>query len=101
MLFRSLEKMVLDSVIICVNPALSTKSFPSSSTSTFDTNALMEDVESGLNLLSELREMAEPHRKIVDALYTKLSQRGTNLLKRKHDQVDTTFESPCKFSLPA
>ena len=98
--FYPLEKMVFDSVIICVNPVLSSKSFPSSST-TFDTNALMEDVESGLNLLSELREMAEPHRKIVDALYTKLSQRGTNLLKRKHDQVDTTFESPCKFSLPA
>ena len=99
--FYPLEKMILDSVIICVNPALSTKSFPSSSTWTFDTNALMEDVVSGLNLLSELRELAEPHRKIVDALYKKLSQRGTNLLKRKHDQVDMTFESPCKFSLPA
>lgn len=98
--FYSLEKMVLDSIIICVNPALSTKSFPSSSTWTFDTNALMEDVVSGLNLLSELREMAEPYRKIVDALYKKLSQRGANLLKRKHDQVDMTLESPCKFSLP-
>ena len=98
--FYPLEKMVLDSVIICVNPALSTKSFPSSSTSTFDTNALMEDVVSGLNLLSELREMAEPHRKIVDALYKRLSQRGANL-KRKHDQVDMIFESPCKFSLLA
>ena len=84
--FYPLEKMVLNSVIICVNPALSTKSFPSSSMWTFDTNALMEDVVSGLNLLSELREMAEPHRKIVDALYKKLSRRGTNLLKRKHDQ---------------
>jgi hypothetical protein len=99
--FYPLEKMVLDSVIICVNPALSTKSFPSSSAWTFDTNALMDDVVSGLNLLSELREMAEPYRKIVDALYKKLSQRGTNLLKRKHDQVDMTFESPRKFSLPA
>ena len=98
--FYPLEKMVLDSVIICVNPALSTKSFLSSSTWTFDSNALMEDVVSGLNLLSELREMAEPYRKIVDALYKKLSQQGTNLLKRKHDQVDVTFESPCKFSLP-
>lgn len=99
--FYPLEKMVLDSVIICVNPALSTKLFPSSSTWTFDTNALMEDVVSGLNLLSEMREMAEPYRKIVDALYKKLSQRGTNLLKRKRDQVDMTFESPCKFLLPA
>jgi hypothetical protein len=99
--FYSLEKIVLDSVIICVNPALSTKSFPSSSTWTFDTNLLMEDVVSGLDLLSELREMAEPHRKFVDALCKKLSLRGTNLLKRKHDQVDMTFESTCKFSLPA
>ena len=98
--FYPLEKIVLDSVIICVNPALSTKSFPSSSTWTFDTNALMEDVVSGLDLLSELRELAEPIRKIVDALYKRLSERGTNLLKRKHDQVDMTFESSRKFSLP-
>jgi hypothetical protein len=97
--FYPLEKIVLDSVIICVNPALSTKPFPSSSTWTFDANALMEDVVSGLNLLSELREMAEPYRKIVDALYKKLSQRGTNLLKRKHDQVDMTLEGSCEFSL--
>ena len=99
--FYPLEKMVLYSVIICLNPALSTKSFPSSSTSTFDINALMEDVESGLNLLSELRKMPELHRNLVDALYKKLSQRGTNFLKRKHDQVDMNFESPCKLSLPA
>ena len=97
--FYPLEKMVLDSVIICVNPALSTKSFPLSWTT--NTDALMEDVVSGLNLLSELREMTEPFRKIVDALYKKLSQRGTNLLKRKHDQVDVTFESPRKSLLAA
>ena len=100
--FYSLEKMVLDSVVICANPGLSTKLFPSSSTWMFDTNALLEDVASGLNLLSELRVMTEPHRKIVDALGTKLSQQGTNLLKRKHDQVDMTFGNLCKsVSLPA
>ena len=99
--FYPLEKMVLDSVIICVNPVLSTKSFPSSSTWTFDTNTLLEDVVAGLNLLSELREVAEPYRRVVDALYMKLSQRGTNLLKRKHDQVDMILESPRKFSLLA
>lgn len=94
--FYSLEKMVLDSVIICANPGLSTKSFPLSSTWMFDANALLEDVASGLNLLSELRVMAEPHRKVVDALYKKLSHRGTNWLKRKHDQVDMTLESLSK-----
>ena len=99
--FYPLEKMVLDSVIICVNPILSTKPFPSSSTWTFDTNTLMEDVVSGLNLLSELREMSEPYRKVVDALYKKLSQRGTNFLKRKHDQVDIIFATPRKFSFLA
>jgi hypothetical protein len=91
--FYSLEKMVLDSVIICANPGLSTKL---SSTWMFDTNTLLDDVASGLHLLSELKVMAEPHRKIVDALYKKLSQRGANLLKRKHDQVDMTLESLCK-----
>lgn len=91
--FYPLEKMVLDSIIICANPGFSTKSFPSSM---FDANALMDDVISGLNLLSELKVMAEPHRKIVDALYTRLSHRGTNLLKRKYDQVDMTPESLSK-----
>ncbi|KAF8804356.1 hypothetical protein BYT27DRAFT_7243763 [Phlegmacium glaucopus] len=91
--FYPLEKMVLDSIIICANPGLSTKPFSASPTWTFDANALMDDAISGLNLLSELRVMAEPHRKIVDALYQKLSQPGTNLLKRKHDQVDTTSEN--------
>ena len=61
----------------------------------------MEDVVSGLNLLSELREMSEPYRKVVDALYKKLSQRGTNFLKRKHDQVDIIFATPRKFSFLA
>jgi hypothetical protein len=91
--FYPLEKMVLDSIIICANVAFSTKSFPSLSTGTFDANALMDDVICGLDLLSELRAMAEPHRKIMDALYKKVSShRGTNLLKRKYDQVDMNLE---------
>ena len=94
--FYSLEKMVLDSVIICANPGLSTKLFSSSSTWMFDTTTLLDDVVSGLDLLSELKVMAEPHRKVVDALYKRLSQRGANLLKRKHDQVDMTLDSLCK-----
>lgn len=63
----------------------------------------MEDVKSGLNLLSELRKMPELCRNLVDsdALYRKLSQWGANFLKRKHDQVDMNFESPYKFPLPA
>lgn len=94
--FYPLEKMVLDSVIICANPGLSTKLFSSSCTSMFDTNALLDDVASGLTLLFELRVMTETRRKIVDALDKKLAQRGTNLLKRKHDQVDMTLENLCK-----
>lgn len=89
-----LEKMVLDSIVICASPGFFTKSFPSSSIWMFDTNVLMEDVVSGLNLLSELRVMAEPSRKIVDMLYKKMSHRGTNLLKRKHDQLDMTGRKP-------
>ena len=92
--FYPLEKLVLDSIIICANPGLSTNLLPSSSTWMFDTSVLIDDVISGLDLLSELRVMTEPHRKIVDALSKKLSHRGSNLLKRKHDQV----ESPCKIS---
>ena len=94
--FYPLEKMVLDSIIICANPALSTKLFPSSSTWMFDANTLMEDVTSGLDLLSELRILAEPHRMIADALYKKFSHRGMNLLKRKYDQVEMPFKNPGK-----
>jgi hypothetical protein len=94
--FYPLEKLVLDSIIICANPGLSTKLLPSSSTWMFDTSVLIDDVISGLDLLSELRVMTEPHRRIVDALSKKLSHRGTNLLKRKHDQVDIIFESQSK-----
>ncbi|KAF8153178.1 hypothetical protein B0H34DRAFT_861342 [Crassisporium funariophilum] len=86
--FFPLHKIVFDAVIICAHAGISAKSTTPAGLWSFDVGALMEDISVGLDLLAELGLTPEPQRKILDAVCKKISYRGANAMKRKHDQVD-------------
>ncbi|KIM41575.1 hypothetical protein M413DRAFT_151431 [Hebeloma cylindrosporum] len=98
--FYPLDKLVFDSVVVCAHASLTGKvPYPSSFVGgggVADGSTLLEDVMSGIHLLSEIGVSDEQMRSVVDAIRKRVVSRGVevsagypaNVLKRKHDQVD-------------
>ncbi|KAF8902573.1 hypothetical protein CPB84DRAFT_1707532 [Gymnopilus junonius] len=91
--YYPLDKIIFDAVVICAHAGLTGKA----ATFAFDAGVLLEDVYSGLELLSDMFAgngmgvgLGEKQKRVVEALYKRVQHRGGNasLLKRKHDQVD-------------
>jgi len=99
--FYPLDKLVFDAIVVCAHASLTGK-VPYPPSFGADDSTLVEDVTSSVHILYEIGVEDPQTRAVVDAIHKRLVSRGaevsaghpTNVLKRKHDQVDmgTEFE---------